>query len=61
MLDNSYPRFFSGMSGDPGRLRNFEKPVYIRPVGNKEQLRSEFQDIIKKICGEAAEELGYSL
>jgi hypothetical protein len=61
MLDNNQPHLFIGMSGDPGGQNNHKKKLLVRPVGNRDHLKSEFVDIIKKICGEAAEEMGYSL
>ena len=61
MLDHSHPRFFSGMSGDPGGKNKHKKPLNVRPVGRKDQLSPEFMSHIQKICGTAAEELGYSL
>ena len=61
MLDNTHPRFFSGMSGDPGGMNNHRKKLNVKPVGQSDHLKPEFLDIIKTTCGEAAEEMGYSL
>ena len=61
MLDNNHIRFFSGMSGDPGGMNKHRKKLNVRPVGQSDHLKPEFLDIIKTICGEAAEEMGYSL
>ncbi|MCC7202136.1 MAG: sulfotransferase [Nitrospirae bacterium] len=61
MLDNNSPRFFSGMSGDPGGMNKHRKKLNVRPVGRSDDLKPEFLDIIKKTCGEAAEEMGYTL
>jgi len=61
MLNNKHPRFYSGMSGDPGGLKKHKENLFVRPVGNRDLLKPEFTDIIKKICFEAAEESGYQL
>lgn len=61
MLDNNHPRFFSGMSGDPGGMSKHKKKLDVRPVGRSDHQKPEFLDIIKTTCGEAAKEMGYSL
>jgi hypothetical protein len=61
MLNNTHPRFYSGMSGDPGGLKRHKEKLFIRPIGKVNQLKPEFTDIIKSTCGQAAEELGYLL
>ncbi len=61
MLNNNHTRFFSGMSGDPGRLNKYKKKLYVRPVGRQDQLEPEFIETIKSTCGNAAQEMGYLL
>lgn len=61
MLNNKHPRFYSGMSGDPGGLEKHKENLFVRPVGNRNLLKSEFTEIIKSACNEAAEEAGYTL
>jgi len=61
MLDNKRPRFYCGMSGDPGGLKRYKENLFVRPVGSRDLLKPEFTDIIKSACNEAAEESGYML
>jgi len=61
MLDNKRPRFYSGMSGDPGGLKRHKENLFVRPIGSRDLLKPEFTDIIKSACNEAAEEAGYTL